>query len=124
MKGHAWRICSSCRAGVTAFRNRMPKGYVDRHSLPAKTRGRARAVSVPDDQEDLGVLKCARRTEIGDGWFLYESKRPYQPNLKFRNTLVNEPFGAPESSIQFEMGCEAYGSPLLPWRQYGYLGDA
>ncbi|SBT10771.1 hypothetical protein PROAA_660005 [Candidatus Propionivibrio aalborgensis] len=75
-------------------------------------------------KRDLGALKCARRTEIGDGWFLYESKRPYQPNLKFRNTLVNEPFGAPESSIQFEMGCEAYGSPLLPWRQYGYLGDS
>lgn len=55
---------------------------------------------------------------------LYKSKRPYQPNLKFRNTLVNQPFGAPESSIQFEMGCEAYGSPLLPWRQYGYFSWA
>lgn len=75
-------------------------------------------------KRDLGALKCAHRTEIGDGWFLYQSKRPYEPNLKFRNTLVNEPFGAPESSIQFEMGCEPYGSSLLPWRRYGYLGDS
>jgi hypothetical protein len=31
-------------------------------------------------QEDLGELACATRKEIGDGWVLYESNRPYVPN--------------------------------------------
>jgi len=28
-------------------------------------------------KRDLGELKCATRREIGDGWILYESNRPY-----------------------------------------------
>lgn len=31
-------------------------------------------------QEDLGELSCATRTEVGEGWVLYESNRPYVPN--------------------------------------------
>lgn len=30
-------------------------------------------------KKDLGELKCARRTEVGDGWILYESNAAYQP---------------------------------------------
>lgn len=29
---------------------------------------------------DWGELKCATRTEVGDGWRLYQCKRPYEPN--------------------------------------------
>ncbi|PJC05092.1 MAG: hypothetical protein CO069_01370 [Gallionellaceae bacterium CG_4_9_14_0_8_um_filter_60_335] len=29
-------------------------------------------------QRDFGELKCAIRHDIGDGWFLYESTRPYE----------------------------------------------
>ena len=28
-------------------------------------------------QRDIGDLKCANRIEVGDGWILYESNRPY-----------------------------------------------
>ena len=28
-------------------------------------------------KRDIGELRCAVRSEIGDGWFLYESNRPY-----------------------------------------------
>ncbi len=37
---------------------------------------------------DLGVLKCAERTAVGDGWFLYESNRPYIPNPTFKDDLA------------------------------------
>ena len=30
--------------------------------------------------KDIGPLKSATRTVVGDGWFLYKSKRPYVPN--------------------------------------------
>jgi hypothetical protein len=30
--------------------------------------------------DDLGELKCAARTEVGEGWILYQSKQPYEPN--------------------------------------------
>lgn len=30
--------------------------------------------------DDLGPLQCATRTEVGDGWVLYQSKQPYEPN--------------------------------------------
>ncbi len=35
--------------------------------------------------EDLGHLRCAHRVDIGDGWILYESNRPYQPNRLFKD---------------------------------------
>lgn len=31
-------------------------------------------------QDDLGPLRCASRREVGDGWVLYESNRPYIRN--------------------------------------------
>jgi hypothetical protein len=30
--------------------------------------------------DDLGELKCADRTEVGEGWILYQSKQTYEPN--------------------------------------------
>lgn len=30
--------------------------------------------------KDIGPLLCATRTEVGDGWVLYQSKLPYEPN--------------------------------------------
>ena len=36
-------------------------------------------------QEDLGPLLCAARREVGDGWVLYESNRPYEPNQMLKS---------------------------------------
>ena len=38
--------------------------------------------------EDLGQLACANRTEVGDGWVLYESKQPYVPNPRCKPHLL------------------------------------
>ncbi len=38
--------------------------------------------------EDLGQLVCAHRTEVGDGWVLYESKQPYVPNPRRKPHLL------------------------------------
>ena len=35
--------------------------------------------------QDLGDLRCASRRELGDGWILYESNRPYTPNMLFKD---------------------------------------
>lgn len=41
--------------------------------------------------DDLGELKCATRRVIGDGWVLYENKRPYQPNPNFKKPQTPQP---------------------------------
>jgi hypothetical protein len=38
--------------------------------------------------EDLGQLACAHRSEVGDGWVLYESKQPYVPNPRCKPHLL------------------------------------
>jgi hypothetical protein len=38
--------------------------------------------------EDLGELACAHRTEVGDGWVLYESKQQYIPNPRCKPHLL------------------------------------
>ena len=38
--------------------------------------------------DDLGQLACANRTEVGDGWVLYESKQPYIPNPRCKPHLL------------------------------------
>lgn len=41
-------------------------------------------------QEDMGILHCATRTDVGDGWVLYESNRPYEPNPLFKAAPVDQ----------------------------------
>lgn len=37
--------------------------------------------------DDLGELLCASRREVGDGWVLYQSKQPYEPNPRCKPHL-------------------------------------
>jgi hypothetical protein len=41
-------------------------------------------------QRDLGELNCAIRRDIGDGWFLYESTRPYERADMLGDRLIAE----------------------------------
>ncbi len=40
--------------------------------------------------KDLGQLKCAHRTDVGEGWVLYESKQPYEPNPRCKPHLLKK----------------------------------